>query len=140
MELWFAGLVEDSDYEQSIKGLVRQLELTERVKFLGSRADVPELLAAADLYIMPSLQEAHSVAVLEALASGIPILASDIESFHFAAAFDGVQLVGSKDTSSFAAHAGLLLSSMSRYPRELGGYDIRSTASAYANMATTLDA
>ena len=47
------------------------------IRLLGQRSDVGELLAAADLFVMPSLREGLSYAVLEALAHGVPALVSD---------------------------------------------------------------
>lgn len=47
------------------------------LRLLGHRADVPDLLAAADIFVMPSLREGLSYAVLEALASGVPTIVSD---------------------------------------------------------------
>jgi glycosyltransferase involved in cell wall biosynthesis len=48
------------------------------VRFLGARRDVPRILAAADLYVHPSLQEGYSNAVLEAMASSLPIVATAV--------------------------------------------------------------
>jgi glycosyltransferase involved in cell wall biosynthesis len=50
----------------------------EGVRFLGDTADVAPFLQAADLFILPSVAEGLSVAILEAMACGLPILASDI--------------------------------------------------------------
>jgi glycosyltransferase involved in cell wall biosynthesis len=51
--------------------------LTGLVSFLGLRADVPEILAALDLFLFPSLHEGLGIAVIEAQAAGLPIIASD---------------------------------------------------------------
>jgi glycosyltransferase involved in cell wall biosynthesis len=58
--------------------LANQLNLTEHVSFLGFRSDVPELLCAADLLIVPSRWEGMSGAVLEAMALELPVVASDL--------------------------------------------------------------
>jgi glycosyltransferase involved in cell wall biosynthesis len=61
--------------------LVRQVNLRglrSRVRFLGERPDVPEQLAAADLFVLPSRTEACPNGVLEAMASGLPIVASRV--------------------------------------------------------------
>lgn len=54
------------------------LGVAERVRFLGRCEDVPELLAACDIFALPSLYEGSSLAVLEAMAAGIPIVSSAI--------------------------------------------------------------
>lgn len=60
-------------------GLQRRIE-AERlpVQLLGCRADVPELLAAADLVVLPSRWEAHSLIAQEALRAGVPLVATDV--------------------------------------------------------------
>lgn len=55
-----------------------ELGLGERVRFLGHRSDVPEILAAADLFVFPSLYEGLGGALIEAMALGLPIVASDL--------------------------------------------------------------
>ena len=55
-----------------------RLGVADRVRFLGRREDVPQLLAACDVFALPSLYEGSSLAVLEAMAAGIPIVSSEI--------------------------------------------------------------
>lgn len=57
---------------------VKRLDLDDHIHFLGNRQDVPELLAASDLFILPSLWEGLSMALLEAMATGLPIIASEV--------------------------------------------------------------
>ena len=54
------------------------LGVSDRVRFLGHRHDVPALLAAADLFVLPSLYEGLPLAVLEAMAAGVPVIATAI--------------------------------------------------------------
>ncbi len=61
-----------------IHNLATKLEVNDRVIEAGSRADVRRLLLAADLMVAPSLREGLPGAVLEAVAAGTPVLASDI--------------------------------------------------------------
>jgi GT2 family glycosyltransferase/glycosyltransferase involved in cell wall biosynthesis len=58
--------------------LSRTLGLAERVRFLGQVDDVCALLHAADLFVMPSLSEGLSIASVEALGCGLPLLLTDV--------------------------------------------------------------
>ena len=69
------GTGEKGDY---YKKKLMQYGMEERVVFLGYRKDMPELYAAADLFILPSKREGISVALMEAVAAGCPVLCSDI--------------------------------------------------------------
>lgn len=61
-----------------LEKLKERLHLNGQVRFLGHREDIPEILAAADLFVFPSLYEGLPGAVIEAMALGLPIVASDI--------------------------------------------------------------
>jgi glycosyltransferase involved in cell wall biosynthesis len=67
------------DVSGELESLRNRLGLQDRVYFLGHREDVPEILAAADLFVFPSFYEGLPGAVIEAMALGLPIVASDIE-------------------------------------------------------------
>ena len=56
----------------------RALDLANAVRFLGRVDDVAELLAAADVVVMPSRQEGLGVAALEAMAAAVPVIASRV--------------------------------------------------------------
>jgi glycosyltransferase involved in cell wall biosynthesis len=64
------------NYEQSLRDRVRELGLDSHVLFLGPvhGADKLRVLAATDLFVLPSFSEGFSMAVLEAAAKGLPIL------------------------------------------------------------------
>lgn len=54
-------------------------ELNVRVKFLGFRSDIPEICHCADIAVIPSLREGLGLAGIEALASGVPVIGSDVQ-------------------------------------------------------------
>ena len=64
------GAVQGSPYP----ALAAKLGVSNRVHFLGFRRDMPDLMRAADMFVFPSRYEACSLVVLEALASGLPVL------------------------------------------------------------------
>jgi glycosyltransferase involved in cell wall biosynthesis len=57
---------------------IRRLEIGDRVRLLGERRDVPELLADADLFVLSSASEGMPVSVLEAMAAGLPVVGSRV--------------------------------------------------------------
>jgi N-acetyl-alpha-D-glucosaminyl L-malate synthase BshA len=66
--------------EEQLRNLCSQLEIDGAVNFLGSKtqSEVAEWLAAADIFVMPSLAEGFGLAVLEALHCGTPVVASNV--------------------------------------------------------------
>jgi glycosyltransferase involved in cell wall biosynthesis len=73
-----ALLVGDGPLRAALEEQVRSRGLVRNVRFLGLRRDVPDLLAAADLLVHPSLEEGFSNAILEAMAAGRPVVATDV--------------------------------------------------------------
>ena len=63
---------------ERLAALVEGLGLAGGVRLLGHRADVPEVLAAGDVFALPSLYEGYPGALLEAMALALPVVASDI--------------------------------------------------------------
>lgn len=61
-----------------LKNLTKQLGLESKVKFLGFRKDIAEICKTSDLFIFPSYQEGLPVALMEAMAAGLPIIASNV--------------------------------------------------------------
>ena len=68
----------DGAEEAEMRSRIHQLGLEDRIHLLGFRADVDRLCPAADLFVFSSLREGLPVALMEAMACGVPIVASDI--------------------------------------------------------------
>jgi glycosyltransferase involved in cell wall biosynthesis len=79
---WIAGgaqRAEEREYLASLERRVAWLKLGDRVRFLGSRRDVPRLLAAADVHCQPNTgREPFGIAFVEALYAGLPVVTSGI--------------------------------------------------------------
>jgi glycosyltransferase involved in cell wall biosynthesis len=73
------GWAGDGPLREQLTAEVRAAGQERRVRFLGRRSDVPELLAAADLFLMPSRDEggAPPFALAEAMHAGVPVIVSD---------------------------------------------------------------
>ncbi len=67
----------DGELKEILDSRCKELGVQDRVLFLGNRKDVPDLLAVSDLFVMPSLWEGTSLALLEAMASATAVLATD---------------------------------------------------------------
>lgn len=66
------------ELQEHLQGVIDELGISDRVKLLGFRNDVGELCEVADIYVMPSFREGLSVALMEAMASGLPCVVSRI--------------------------------------------------------------
>jgi glycosyltransferase involved in cell wall biosynthesis len=128
------GVVEDPDYQREVLALAKELGIAERVEVAGPRSDVATVLSESSVFVMPSRSEAHSVAFLEALASGVPIVASKIPAFAFANGFPGVQLVDTDDVQCYA-DAVVVALGQARAQRSLAGLTLRDTAARYRAIA-----
>jgi glycosyltransferase involved in cell wall biosynthesis len=81
-ELWIVGERLASDHASSIDAAIAEVErdpaLKKRVRFLGYRRDVPALLGAADIFTLPSHREGMPRSIIEAMMTGLPVVATDI--------------------------------------------------------------
>ena len=71
-------LVGDGPLRPDLEAQTARLGLGGRVRFLGVRRDVPAVLAATDVFCLPSLSEAASLTLMEAMAAGLPVVVSDV--------------------------------------------------------------
>lgn len=71
-------IVGDGPLHSRLEHAIRDKRYRDRIHFLGLRGDIPELLDLMDVFVFPSLSEGLGIAVLEAMAARLPVVASDI--------------------------------------------------------------
>ncbi len=77
----FAGSgtrLDNVGFGRDLHTLVDDLDVSERVHFLGERSDVPDVLAATDVMLMPFWYDAFGRVAVEAMAMGVPVVASEV--------------------------------------------------------------
>lgn len=70
------ALAGSGELEETLRQRVRSLGIEDRVRFLGFRSDVPDLFSAADLFVMPSLQEGLCTSLIDAMFAEVPVVAT----------------------------------------------------------------
>ena len=75
---WFLLLIGDGQDRGRISAFVREHELGHQVRLLGYREDVVDFLALGDIYCHPAVMENLPIAVVEAMAAGLPIVAAPV--------------------------------------------------------------
>lgn len=71
-------LIGEGQERNNLENQIKRYQSKEKILFLGQRTDVPQLLKISDLFVLPTLFEGQSNAILEAMTSGIPIITTDI--------------------------------------------------------------
>ncbi|MDB9347709.1 glycosyltransferase family 4 protein [Nodularia spumigena] len=132
LHLAVAGNTQGSPYVQ----LAASLGLGERVHFLGQRSDVPELMKAVDFFVFPSRYEPFGLVVIEAMASGLPVItARSTGAANLVTPASGIVLSDSDDAEGLTQAMQLLASD--RTLRQNMGKAARSIAEqhSWTNMA-----
>jgi len=103
-------LVGDGPERAACEALAAQLGVQGHIRFLGQRTDIPELLAAADLAVVPSQSEGLGLAAIEALAAGKPVVAYGVSGLCEVVSNDrDGKLVAAGDQNAFAQAVVTLL-------------------------------
>lgn len=140
-------IVGDGPLRPSLERRASELQLSGQVRFLGSVADVLACLYAADVFVLSSLQEGISNALLEAMAIGLPVVATDVPG-NSTVVSDGLNgvLVRNGDAEQLAHRLESVLSDKEQ-ARALGAaarrtildqYDIRVVADRYRELYRSL--
>ena len=85
-----------------LEAQLRSLTQGTMVRLLGNRDDIPSLLAAADIFVLPSLSEGFPNALLEAMSQGTPCIASALPAVREIAGADGALLVRPESSGALA--------------------------------------
>ena len=120
-------LVGYGETEPELRAMAARLGVEERVAFAGFRLDVPALLAAADLLLLPSRWEGMPYIVLEAMASGLPSVSTPVVGVgEILGDEEGGLLVPQRDPDAVAAAIATILDDPAR--RDRLAVDCRSRA------------
>ena len=68
----------EEEYFQSFAERIKKSPLQENVIYLGSRVDVPDILASLDVFFLPTRAETFGIVVIEAMAAGVPVVVSGV--------------------------------------------------------------
>jgi glycosyltransferase involved in cell wall biosynthesis len=115
-------IIGEGRLRDQLKILADQLEISDRVSFLGARADICEFLSAINVFIMPSLWEGQPIALLEALAIGKPCIASAVDGIPEIIT-DGINgyLVMPKDVETLARTMDFVIENPNLLPQFSSG-------------------
>jgi glycosyltransferase involved in cell wall biosynthesis len=112
---WRLAIAGRGETEAPLRRLAAEVGVADRVQLLGLRSDVPDLLAAADLFVLPSRSEGLPLALVEAMGASLPIVASDVGGISEVVTRDvEALLVPPDDPECLAAALASLLGDASR--------------------------
>ena len=94
-------LVGDGPLRRQLEQLAAELGIGERVFFLGWRSDVPEILKASDIFVHSTHSDGFGIAACEAMAAGLPVIASDVPGLSYVLG-DSAVLVPQSDPTALA--------------------------------------
>ncbi|MCR4315571.1 MAG: glycosyltransferase family 4 protein [Planctomycetes bacterium] len=126
MQVWIVGRGKPGPFRR----LARRLGVADSVRFLGGVSDVERYYAASDLFVYPTFFDACSLTVMEALASGLPVIATK-HSGSGMLIEDGVQGVGSLDATDISGIANAIARFSGDDVRRTAGIEARKLAEKY---------
>jgi len=136
-------LIGDGPELTKLKKMVNELNLTERVIFAGMRQDIPICLKCMDIYVQPSIFENIPNSLLEAMATGLPVVATNVGGIpEIVKDRETGLLVGLKDSGELVRSIETLSSNpdarreMGEKGREcvLNNFSIKKMVSGYENL------
>lgn len=140
-QLWLVG---DGPDKNDLMVLVKNLGLQGRVLFLGKHNDVSKLFEKTTIYVQPSRYEGFGIAILEAMAAGLPVIASDVsgwnEAVKTAALFfpAGDEIALAKILNELLFHPDFMESLGNKCKFAASMYNIEKTAESYLCLYKTI--
>src|ERR1700722_6531172 len=95
-------IVGDGPERASLAELAAKLGVADRIMFAGHRTDTPALYASFDLFALTSDTEQMPLSVIEAMASGLPVVSTDVGDVRAMVAPDNAAFVGARDDAAIA--------------------------------------
>lgn len=78
VRMLLVGDYDSKSYYNQLKNLVQQYEMQDKIIFTGKRDDIPDILKASDIFILPSRSDGLCCALIEAMAAGLPCIAANV--------------------------------------------------------------
>jgi len=133
----FLIFVGDGSDRKQLQILSKELGIENSIKFLGNRNDVPEILQIIDVFVLPSLYEGMSNALMEAMATGLPIIATDIpENRELLSSKDSGILIPARDSSALADKISFII--RNKVYAEKAGMTAKKEARNHFSLDTTV--
>jgi glycosyltransferase involved in cell wall biosynthesis len=129
-------LAGEGSSRSELEALARQLGVVEQVRFLGLRRDIPEILRALDIFVLTSAYEPFGNVVIEAMASGLPVVCTAVDGVPELVTDDTGVLVPSGDSMAVATAVIELLRDPAR--REAMGQAGRRRAVEHFSLETMI--
>lgn len=125
--------------ESKYKLLAERKGVCDRVLFLGSKENIERYYAASDIFIFPSLYDAFGTAVLEAMASGLPVLVSNQSGASEVVNHDkDAYIINPKDTPEIARYLNELSNQGKREEMGKSAYETSQKYSFQSNLESVL--
>ncbi len=137
-------LVGEGRMRGALEKLAGDLGVRERVRLLGPRQDVADLLSTADVYIQSSVEDGFCLAVVEAMSVGLPVVASDVPGMRDVVADGGILFDPnspeglSKCVNELLSQRSLRTQCASRAQERAAQFGIDKTAVGYWNLYESL--
>lgn len=126
--------------EENLKALARELGISERINFAGFVVNVEDYLNNADVFLLSSDYEALPLALLEAMAAGLPIISTDVGGVRDIVTDNGV-LIAPRDTSALVQameklylDRELRLEMAGASRKNVRAYDVSNTVAGYSEL------